>query len=146
MTAISMVPRFDPRVITGNPNADLRRAFVYNDLNASNILIDTESATLTGIIDWEVAGILAEAFAARVPAVYDSPTVYSPATPLDPSNERFREVYAEMTQLRQIYCCDRCGLDGPDYYHALTQYDELNKLEECLVEDFGGLREEENIK
>jgi aminoglycoside phosphotransferase (APT) family kinase protein len=130
--AVSLIPKFDPRVLTGDPDADNRRGFVHTDLSEGNILIDPISAKLVGIIDWEAAGVLSEPFAVRIPSWLHSPTVYNATTPLDQLDERYRELFIELTDLRETYCVERISIDGPDYYQALVSYDDLYKLEECL--------------
>lgn len=130
--AASLIPKFDPRVLTGDPNADTRRGFVHTDLHGGNILIDPVSAKLTGIIDWEAAGILPESFAVKVPSWLRSPTVYNAASPLSPMDEQHRNLYIELTDLRAVYCLERSCLDGPEYCEALVRYDDLHKLDEIL--------------
>jgi hypothetical protein len=131
LDACSLVNKLDPKAITGDPDADTRRAFVHTDLHADNILIDPESATLSGIIDWEAAGILPEPFAVRVPSWLNCPDVYSPVSPLSTLDERYRDWFHELTRLRQRYCLERGYLEGPDYRRALNCYDDLHKLEKC---------------
>ena len=131
LDACSLVNKLDPKAITGDPDADTRRAFVHTDLHADNILIDPESATLSGIIDWEAAGILPEPFAVRVPSWLDCPDVYSPVSPLSTLDERYRDWFHELTRLRQRYCLERGYLEGPDYRRALNCYDDLHKLDKC---------------
>jgi hypothetical protein len=130
--ACSLATKFDPRVMAGDPEADTRRAFVHTDLHANNILIDPESVTLSGIIDWEATGILSEPFAVRVPKWLDCPDVYSPASPLRPLDERYREEFRELTLLRQKYYLERAYREGPDYCRALKSYDDIHKLDKCL--------------
>jgi serine/threonine protein kinase len=130
--AASLIPQFDPRVLTGDPDADTRRGFVHTDLHAGNILINPISATLTGIIDWEAAGVLSEPFAVKVPAWLCGPTVYNPKGPLSYLDEGQRELFIELTGLRRLYCLERSHLDGARYSEALFNYDDLHKLDECL--------------
>jgi len=130
--AASLIPKFDPRVLTGDPDADNRRGFVHTDLSEGNILIDPISAKLVGIIDWEAAGVLSEPFAVRIPSWFRGPTVYNATTPLDQLDERYRELFIELTDLRETYCLERICIDGPEYDEALVSYDDLYKLEECL--------------
>jgi len=130
--AASLIPQFDPRVLTGDPDADNRRRFVHTDLHAGNILINPTSATLTGIIDWEAAGVLSEPFAVKVPAWLCGPTVYNLEGPLTYLYEGQRELLIELTFLRRLYCLERSHLDGARYSEALFSYDDLHKLDECL--------------
>jgi hypothetical protein len=105
---------------------------VHTDLHGGNILIDPISATLTGIIDWEAAGVLSEPFAVKVPAWLCGPTVYIPVGPPSYLDERQRELFIELTVLRRLYCLERSHLDGAHYSEALFNYDDLHKLDECL--------------
>jgi hypothetical protein len=130
--AASLIPQFDPRVLTGDPDADNRRGFVHTDLHGGNIFIDPISAMLTGIIDWEAAGVLSETFAVRVPTWLQGPTVYNPKNPLLHLDEGQRELFIELTGLRWLYCLERSHLDGAHYSKALFSYDDLHKLDECL--------------
>ena len=130
--AASLIGQFDPRVLTGDPDADTRRGFVHTDLHGGNILIDPVSATLSGIIDWEAAGVLSEPFAVRVPVWLSGPDVYNSKTPLPELDERYRDLFIERTDLREVYCLERCCLDGPEYEEALASYNDLHKLDECL--------------
>jgi len=105
---------------------------VHTDLHGGNILIDPISAMLSGIIDWEAAGVLSEPFAVRAPAWLRGPDVYNSKTPLPALDERYRDLFIELTDLREVYCLERCILDGPVYCEALDSYDDLRKLDECL--------------
>jgi serine/threonine protein kinase len=132
MEAASLIPQLDPRVLTGDPDADTRRGFVHTDLHGGNILIDPISGTLSGIIDWEAAGVLSEPFAVRVPAWLRGPDVYNSETPLPGLDEPFRDLFIELTDLRAVYCLERCIIDGPKYSEAWFSCDDLRKLDDCL--------------
>ena len=139
MDACSLVCKLDPRVIMGDPNADTPRAFVHTDLHTGNIFIDPETARLSGIIDWEAAGVFSEPFAVRVPKWLRGPDVYSPMTKLGAVDEPNREWFRELTILRDRYCLERGYLEGPGYHQALENYDELHKLDKCVSTNMSSL-------
>jgi len=124
-----------PKVVPENCSS---QSLVHTDLNTGNILLDTETATLSGIIDWEAAGIFPEGFALKLPRCFQAPTVYSALSPMETYREEGRQNYIELTQLKHSYILERSGLE-PGYLRRLKEYSDLYKFDECLSLDLFAL-------
>lgn len=134
----SLVPMLDP-------GDELPGSLVHTDLHSNNILIDPRSATLSGIIDWEAAGIFPKSFSFRLPRCFGSRTVYSALTPLEPDMKKARQSYIETTQLKHTYIVERSCLQ-PGYWRRLRQYSDLYKLDDCFALNLCRLEFEELAK
>ena len=124
-----------PKIVPENRSSF---SLVHTDLNSGNILIDTKNATLSGIVDWEAAGILPDGFALELPRCFQAPTVYSAFSPLETSQEEVRQRYIELTQLKHSFILERSGLE-PGYSRRLKEYSDLYKFDECLLLDLFSL-------
>ena len=118
---------FDLPKIANVALSTTRRSLFHDDLNTANIMIDTTTMQLTGILDWEGVSVYPDWLAVSVPKCFSGPDAYSPLTLLAGYPVEETEFFMEQTKLRNWYILERCGSE-PGFSMRLEAYEKLQKL------------------
>lgn len=115
-----------------DPEMDSPESVMHTGLHERNIIIDV-TGQLSGIIDWEFAGITSETCATRVPRCLQSPEILNIKSTLEPCIEDVKQRHITTTKLRHHYMMERSRLD-PGYMARLGKSADIQRLEDCLLE------------
>jgi hypothetical protein len=139
----TLVTKFEPCKVTGDPNADTPRSLVHPDLNLGNIFVDPKSLRLSAIIDWADAGIHPEWYYTTFPSYLSGPDVYCKDSPMgDFAFMDKWENWRDLTYLRHYYILKKESME-PGFKYRLDKYSPLHKLKLAWQMDFSGFQYED---